>query len=61
MPRPKKTYFYLSGLRMNNILDEQRNCYESLSERAESWKTAHLEAMACQDIEDAIRIGLAIL
>jgi hypothetical protein len=46
---------------MSSIQDEQRDCYDRLSGRAEGWKAAHTEAMVCRDIEEGIRIGLAIL
>jgi hypothetical protein len=46
---------------MQSILDEQRVCYDRLSDRVESWKAAHVKAMACRDLEEGIRIGLVIL
>ncbi len=46
---------------MQNFLDEQRDCYDRLSERAESWKAAHLKAMDSLDLQDAMHIGLTIL
>jgi hypothetical protein len=39
---------------MDNVLNDQRQCYELLSGRAEAWKTDHLAAMACRDLEDSI-------
>ncbi|MEN6451256.1 MAG: hypothetical protein ABFC96_12255 [Thermoguttaceae bacterium] len=46
---------------MDCILNEQRICYDQLSERAEGWKSDHHKAMACRDVEQAVAIGLAIL
>ena len=53
--------YFLATDPMESILNEQRVCYDQLSGRVESWKTAHLKAMACRDIEEGIRLGLVIL
>ena len=43
------------------FLNEQRGLYDAQSKHVEAWKTAHVEAMQCREIEDAIQLGLMIL
>jgi hypothetical protein len=43
------------------FLNEQRGLYDAQSRRADTWKAAHVEAMQCREIEDAIHLGLMIL
>ena len=43
------------------FLNEQRGLYDAQSKHVEAWKTAHVEAMQCREIEDAIHLGLMIL
>ncbi len=43
------------------FLNEQRGLYDAQSNQVEAWKAAHVEAMQCREIEDAIHLGLMIL
>src|ERR1035438_3404067 len=43
------------------FLNEQRGLYDTQSKPVEAWKAAHVEAMQCREIEDAIHLGLMIL
>jgi hypothetical protein len=43
------------------FLNEQRGLYDAQSTQVEAWKAAHVEAMRCREIEDAIHLGLMIL
>ena len=43
------------------FLNEQRGLYDAQSRHVDAWKVAHVEAMQCREIEDAIHLGLMIL
>ena len=44
-----------------HFLGQQRGLYDAQSNQIEAWKAAHVEAMRCREIEDAIQLGLMVL
>lgn len=51
----------IGGLIMATVPELFRKPFDLFGDHAEAWKPAHVEAMRCRDVEQAVRFGLFIL